>query len=147
MRVNPGYSEVETEIYNPCAKGSRLGVPCEFLAYEKPGWSYDDALAITLLHDVMVRPAGFVSIPRLAPVWKTLDDFGLEDATFLPYWENGIKVSPESVKVSAYRKTDGRTLYVVSNLSPDQSVTAEVKLPTGVKKLELKPFRMELIEF
>lgn len=34
LRVNPGYSEVETEIYNPCAKGSRLGVPREFLKVE-----------------------------------------------------------------------------------------------------------------
>ena len=34
LRVNPGYSEVETEIYNPCAKGSRLGVPREFLKPE-----------------------------------------------------------------------------------------------------------------
>ena len=32
LRVNPGYSEVETEIYNPCAKGSRLGVPRKFLS-------------------------------------------------------------------------------------------------------------------
>lgn len=31
LRVNPGYSEVEHEIYNPCAPGSRLGVPREFL--------------------------------------------------------------------------------------------------------------------
>ena len=34
LRVNHGYSEVETEIYNPCAKGSRLGVPREFLRAE-----------------------------------------------------------------------------------------------------------------
>ena len=34
LKVNPGYSEVETEIYNPCAKGSRLGVPREFLTAE-----------------------------------------------------------------------------------------------------------------
>ena len=34
LRVNPGYSEVETEIYNPCAKGSRLGVPREYLKAE-----------------------------------------------------------------------------------------------------------------
>lgn len=27
IRVNPEYSEIETEIYNPCATGSRLGVP------------------------------------------------------------------------------------------------------------------------
>ena len=31
LRVNPGYSEVATAIYNPCAKGSRLGVPRKFL--------------------------------------------------------------------------------------------------------------------
>ncbi|MDG2254687.1 MAG: carboxynorspermidine decarboxylase [Opitutaceae bacterium] len=29
LRVNPGYSEVEVEIYDPCAKGSRLGIPLE----------------------------------------------------------------------------------------------------------------------
>lgn len=31
LRVNPGYSEVATAIYNPCSKGSRLGVPRRFL--------------------------------------------------------------------------------------------------------------------
>ncbi len=31
LRVNPGYSEVATEIYNPCAPGSRLGIPAEQL--------------------------------------------------------------------------------------------------------------------
>lgn len=29
MRVNPEYSEIEAEIYNPCAAGSRLGVTAE----------------------------------------------------------------------------------------------------------------------
>ncbi len=27
LRVNPEYSEVKTELYNPCAPGSRLGIP------------------------------------------------------------------------------------------------------------------------
>ncbi|NLY80150.1 MAG: carboxynorspermidine decarboxylase [Lysinibacillus sp.] len=27
LRVNPGYSEVETELYDPCAVNSRLGIP------------------------------------------------------------------------------------------------------------------------
>ena len=31
LRVNPGYSEVEVELYNPCAAGSRLGIPRKFL--------------------------------------------------------------------------------------------------------------------
>ena len=29
IRVNPEYSEIETEIYNPCAENSRLGARCE----------------------------------------------------------------------------------------------------------------------
>lgn len=32
LRVNPAYAEVETEIYNPCAKGSRLGATRESLS-------------------------------------------------------------------------------------------------------------------
>ena len=34
LRVNPEYSEVDTEIYNPCAKGSRLGITSEQLSQE-----------------------------------------------------------------------------------------------------------------
>lgn len=34
LRINPGYSEVATEIYNPCAPGSRLGIPVEQLKEE-----------------------------------------------------------------------------------------------------------------
>ena len=32
LRVNPGYSPVEVDLYNPCVAGSRLGIPSEELA-------------------------------------------------------------------------------------------------------------------
>lgn len=32
LRVNPHYSEVEVELYNPCSKTSRFGVPREYLS-------------------------------------------------------------------------------------------------------------------
>ncbi|MBO6013068.1 MAG: carboxynorspermidine decarboxylase [Bacteroidales bacterium] len=32
LRVNPEYSEIETEIYNPCAPGSRFGILCTDLS-------------------------------------------------------------------------------------------------------------------
>jgi carboxynorspermidine decarboxylase len=31
LRLNPGFSEVETELYNPCAPGSRMGISAEVL--------------------------------------------------------------------------------------------------------------------
>jgi len=36
LRVNPGYSEVETEIYNPCAQYSRLGIVHSIFRREFP---------------------------------------------------------------------------------------------------------------
>ena len=32
LRINPGYSEIETDLYNPCAPGSRFGVESSELA-------------------------------------------------------------------------------------------------------------------
>lgn len=36
LRVNPGYSEVETELYNPCAPNSRLGIARKLLGDSLP---------------------------------------------------------------------------------------------------------------
>lgn len=36
IRINPEYSEIETELYNPCAPGSRFGVTADLLPLELP---------------------------------------------------------------------------------------------------------------
>ena len=36
LRVNPEYSEIQTELYNPCAPGSRFGVLCSALPDKLP---------------------------------------------------------------------------------------------------------------
>jgi len=36
LRINPEYSEIETDIYNPCAPGSRLGITLENLLESLP---------------------------------------------------------------------------------------------------------------
>ena len=61
LRVNPEYSEIETEIYNPCAPGSRFGILANDLPEQLPqgieGFhchchceSSAEALAHTLIH-------------------------------------------------------------------------------------------------
>ena len=47
IRVNPEYSEVETELYNPCAPGTRFGITADLLP---------DALPVSYTHlDVYKR--------------------------------------------------------------------------------------------
>jgi len=125
--------------------GVNHGVAAEFLCYEKPDWTYENALAIALLHNVMVRPCFFTSLARLSPVWDTLDRFGAAEATFLPYWETPVRTFPDCVKASAWRKADGTTLYVVSNLSPDKTVEAVVQLPNGSRTIQLSPFTFAFV--
>ncbi len=111
--------------------GKNFGVPCEFLVYEKPPkWTFEHALAFTMLHDVLVRPGGFgKQLELISDIWKAMIDFGVSDAEWHPYWRNGkfIEAQPESVKVSFYLKKD-KLLLVVSNLSADQEVNAWITL-------------------
>ena len=81
----------------------------------------------------MVRPCGFVAVPRLAPLWKALDDFGAAEAEWTPYWKSPIAVQPTSVKASVYQR-GGESLIVASNVSPEEAVTAEVTLPSGAAR-------------
>lgn len=61
LRVNPEYSEIETELYNPCALGSRFGILAQDLPAQLPGdiegfhihchcESGSDVFARTLIH-------------------------------------------------------------------------------------------------
>ena len=144
--------------------GRNYGVPCEFLVYEVPGlWSYDDALALTLIHDVLPRPASFANVKHLEPIWRVMDSFGTSEADWVPYWEKPVPDLPAKVEASVYRR-GGKSLIVVSNVSPDKPASALVKLPNGAShacdelagreltvadgkvRLDIQPFRMVLIK-
>ena len=56
--------------------GRNFGVPCEFLAYERPPqWTFDHALAFSMLHDVRVRPCGLAALEKMSPIWSVMTRF------------------------------------------------------------------------
>lgn len=117
--------------------GRNFGVPCEFLAYERPPhWTFDDALAFTLLHDVRVRPhGGGERLDQMSSIWAAMSEFGVDHAEWLPYWSSGelLATSADTIKASAYRRqagagTPSRLLAVVANLSKQPAQDATVRL-------------------
>lgn len=115
--------------------GRNFGVPCEFLVYERPPqWTLEKALAITLLHDVRVRPGDVgTMLERIASLWRAMEAFNVGQAEWFPYWRNEhlIHVQPATAKVSGYRhqeKDQARWLLVVSNLSENEASEIEVTL-------------------
>jgi len=113
--------------------GKNFGVPCEFLVYERhPHWTFEHALAFTLLHDVCVRPGGFgKQLELISNIWKAMSDFGVSEAKWYPYWRNQefITTNSESIKVSFYMK-NSEILMVASNLS-QQEIQGQISINSG----------------
>ncbi|MCD6352035.1 MAG: hypothetical protein J7M26_07940, partial [Armatimonadetes bacterium] len=97
--------------------GHNWGVPAELLCYRRP-YTYAEALALTLPHDVLVRPN---DVELASKIWKAAAAFGRKQARWLPYWENRqwVKVNDDDVKCSLYTRGRRGVLVVVSNLGKE----------------------------
>ena len=165
----PHFSDVVSlDAFRTEFMGQQWGVPAEFLCYGRP-YTYAEALAFTLLHDVLVRP-GDVSLA--SALWRTMDEFGRDRARWLPYWGNAeyVKAEPADVRVSLYSHHGKSAMLVVSNLGHEGTharvsldcrrlgldpgeVTATkaldgraAEVTAGVLELQLGPMGWQLIE-
>lgn len=110
IRINPGYAEVETDLYNPCIPGSRLGTPLESL---KP----EDLAGIEGLHfhtmceqdaDVLWRTVQVVD-EKFEPYLKSMRwiNFGgghhiTRDGYQMDYLEKSIQLFQEKYGLMVY---------------------------------------------
>lgn len=94
--------------------------------------NFRNLLTILLLHDMSIWWGGSDD-DVVHKVWKILDDFGIEDADFAPYWhggEYGSDVRGENVLASAYYRKGREILLVVGNLgnmSTDAYISGDPK--------------------
>lgn len=121
--------------------GRQWGVPAEFLCYNRP-YTYRQAMAFTLLHDVLVRGNLGGSLELESKLWHTMHEFGRDQSCFLPYWENGgwCKVNDDSVKVTGYSRGAKGVMLVVSNLGRSH---VEARVAIDRKKLGLSDAPLE----
>lgn len=101
--------------------GHQWGVPAEFLCPYKPR-IFQQVWALSLLHDVPVRPALSCDPDDLdfaSTIWKVMDQFGRKEAKWLPYWRNKeyVKTSSKETYASLYLHPQNGVLTVLSNLS------------------------------
>ena len=132
LRVNPGYSEVETEIYNPCVKGSRLGVPRAFI---REG----DLIGVEGLHFHSMCEQGADVLAR------TLPHFEKKFGEFLPRmkWVNfggGHHITKKGYDVALLVKTlrdfRGRHPNLEVYLEPGEAVALDAgELVSSVKEI------------
>ena len=121
--------------------GHNWGVPAELLWYGSGPFKRFEAESVALLHDVLVRPGDMASVDVLAKLWKTMDTFGREEATWLPYWENKdyVQTNEPSVKASIYNRPGKGFIAVICNTGPkDSPAEATYNLKTLRQPAKLK---------
>ncbi len=103
--------------------GHQWGIPAELLCYERP-YTYSQAMAISLPHDVLVRGRPGPNLRMEARLWDAMDAFGRHQAEWLPYWRNAdfISTNTDDCKVSIYSRGQRGAMLIMSNLGPRQRV-------------------------
>ena len=106
--------------------GRNLGLIDQFIAYTNPsiGWTIEKLAALTLIHDVVPRPRKTgeamtresleTDLRFIRAVWRAFDEYGAEDAAWLPYWQNDL-CETEGAYLSVYQ--GAKPLGVLSNLT------------------------------
>ncbi|MBP5416635.1 MAG: carboxynorspermidine decarboxylase [Clostridiales bacterium] len=104
LRINPEYSEIETDIYNPCVKGSRLGI----------------------LRELIERELGAGS-PVTAEIWDTSVFSGIEGLHFHTHCEQGFGPLSRTIRVIEERFGDLLSLPQIKwlNLGGGHHITKE----------------------
>lgn len=144
-RVSEGeviLEKLPLDVFRTEYMGHQWGVAAEFLCYT---FAYPQiALAISLLHDVPVRPSYFGEL--IYSVWELMDKFGRKESEWLPYWRNkeyvNIKSDGKDLYVSLYQHPKNRILAVVSNLGEKES---ELKIQFNLEKLKVSKISTNII--
>ncbi|MBC7327499.1 hypothetical protein H5T87_05220 [bacterium] len=120
--------------------GHNIGVPADFLVYEGNPFTYQEGMAIALIHDVFPRPPGLGSegFEMASKIWKAFEEFGAMESQWIPYWQEDrpVKTNSEDVYASTYLKKGEGAIIVISNLGKEAK---QVSLQIDSKKLGFKP--------
>lgn len=83
--------------------GVNMGLVCNLIAYTSPEMPIEALTGISLVHNVFPRPVRNNDLAYLSKVWRIFDTYDLDNAEFIPYFEN-ISVTPveEDAFVSLY---------------------------------------------
>jgi hypothetical protein len=125
--------------------GHNWGLPAELLWYGTGPLRRTEAMAMGLLHDVPVRPAGAADVAEMARIWRARDELGAAQAAWLPYWENEryVQTGSIAVKASLHNRPGRGLIVVVCNMgsapctAPVQLNLEELKQPANLAAVDV----------
>ncbi len=103
--ISGDYAEMPLDYFRAQYCGRNIGVPVEFIAYEKrPAWNFENAIAMSIIHGILPRPNDIEHpLEIMSPIWKIVSKFHTEQSEWKPCWSNGAAVSDPRIKASYFK--------------------------------------------
>ncbi len=87
LDVEPSGFRLPLDAFRAEFMGHNWGMPAEFLCYRDRPFSYREAMALALLHDVPVRPyVRSELLDLMSSVWQAWETIDIAQARWYPYW-------------------------------------------------------------
>jgi len=127
--------------------GRNWGVPSQFIIYASADTPFECISGLLILCGVYGRPLSIAGVNVNEPIWKAMDEFGVDDAEFCPAWEENGQISTDSndVYASCWIK-NGKALAAVYNRTKEP-ITANVTCLGVTQTVCVKPRVPVFIQF
>jgi len=127
--------------------GQNIGTGVDLLTYTTRV-PFHQQCALSLVHNVSVRPAGLGTTRECSQIWAKRDEFGLDKAEFIGYWkeECPVKAKETGVYVSCFRRAGKPLVLIVSNLT-EQKQTVNLVNAAGEQLKLPSPFELGSEDF
>ena len=125
-RVPEGY-------YRAVYTGRNLGIRVNMLCYSNPPtWTFNEAMSNALPYGIIPKPVDTGEpLEQMSKLWGILDSFDVEHSEWRPYFDNGVRVSDDSVRASYYESTD-ELLLLIANTYKQNTGDVKITLPADV---------------
>ena len=119
--------------------GRNWGVPSQFIIYASEDTPFECISGLLILCGVYGRPLSMDGVNINEPIWKAMDEFGVDDAEFCPAWEENGHITTDCIDVyaSCWIK-NGKALAAVYNRTKEP-ITANVTCLGVTQTVCVKP--------
>ena len=116
--------------YRSVYTGRNLGILINILCYSNPPiWTFREAMSNALPYGIIPKPVDTAEpLEDMDKLWRILDSFDIEHATWNPYFDNTIISSTDNVRISYY-ETEKELLCLAANMKKQPCKQVSVTLP------------------
>lgn len=116
--------------------GENFGLTCNLIAYTSEKMPMEALAGISLVHNVFPRAVKNHDLMYMSKVWKIFDKYNLDNAKFIPYYENtDLTIAEDDAFISLYESQNEKIAVVCDLVEGRETITLKCSDYNSVEEL------------